>query len=225
MADIKNLKKLIAVRFVLALFVLGLIFFLPAGTLGFWEAWVYLGIMLIPLALVVMYFLKRDPEVLERRMRLKEKEQVQKIFVIANDLLFAAGVLLVGFDRRWNWTTVPVALVVAADVVVLVGYAVFVQVIKANRYLSRTVEVDSGQKVITTGPYAVVRHPMYAGVLLIYLFTPIALGSFWALIPFAILTAILPIRILNEEKVLIRDLEGYRAYMEKTKYRLIPGVW
>jgi len=121
---------------------------------------------------------------------------------------------------------VPVAVVVAADAVVLAGYMIFVVVIRANRYLSRTVEVDADQKVITTGPYAVVRHPMYAGVLLLYLFTPLALGSYWALIPFGlILGLVIPARIINEEKVLLRDLAGYDDYMKKTRYRLIPGIW
>ena len=226
MMDIKKLKKIIAVRFGLGLVGLGLLFFLPAGTLRFWEAWVYIAILFIPMTIVLTYFLKHDPEVLERRMRLKEKERVQKKIIIAADVLFLVAILLIGFDRRWDWSTVPVALVIVSEAIVLAGYGIFIWVIRANRYLSRTVEVDADQKVITTGPYAVVRHPMYAGVLLLYLFTPIALGSFWAMIPFVIMAAaVFPGRILNEEKVLLRDLTGYKEYMKKTRFRLIPGIW
>jgi protein-S-isoprenylcysteine O-methyltransferase Ste14 len=215
----------LASRFVLALAAMILILFLPAGTLRFWEAWVYLGILFALVAGVVIYFAKYDPDALARRMRLKEKETVQKKFIIFGDLLFLAACLLVGFDRRWNWSSVPVVLVFAADAMVVIGYGIFVRVLWENRYLSRTVEVEKGQTVITTGPYAVVRHPMYAGVILLYLFTPLALGSFWSLIPFGIMIAAFPVRILNEEKVLLRDLDGYRAYTGKTRFRLIPGIW
>ena len=131
---------------------------------------------------------------MERRMRTKEKETVQKKFVGAVGLLFIAGFLIVGFDRRWGWSFVPAALVVLADVMVVIGYAVFILVMRENRFLSRTVEVDADQKVITTGPYGVVRHPMYVGVTVLYLFTPIALGSYWALIPFALTAAMFPVR-------------------------------
>lgn len=225
MSDIRELKRTVAVRFFLALSGLGLVFFLPAGTLRFWEAWAYLAILFVPMVMVLVHFLKRDPEVLERRMRTREKEGTQRIFVLAGTLLFLAGLLLVGFDRRWGWSAVPTALVVAADIIVLAGYGIFVLVLRANRYLSRTVEVDAGQKIVTNGPYAVVRHPMYAGILLLYLSTPIALGSVWALIPFVILAALFPVRILNEEKVLLREMPEYEGYMAKTRFRLIPGIW
>jgi protein-S-isoprenylcysteine O-methyltransferase Ste14 len=222
---IARLKHLVLGRFILALAVLFLVLFLPAGTLRFWEAWVYLAVLFLPMAGGIAYFLKHNPDVLERRMKTKEKERVQKKFVLAGIILFAAAILIVGFDRRWNWSFVPLVLVIIADIMVALGYGIFVLVTRENRYLSRTVEVEMGQTVIATGPYAVVRHPMYVGVLLLYLFTPVALGSFWALIPFGILTALFPVRILNEEKVLLRDLDGYRAYTEKIRFRLIPGIW
>lgn len=223
--DIKRLRKIIFLRFPLAFVGFGLIFFVPAGTLRFWEAWAYIAIMFFAVLGVVTYFLKHDPEVLEHRMRMKEKEKVQKKFVLSIYLLFVAGILLVGFDRRWDWSFVPTAAVIAADVLVVLGYAVFFLVIRENRFLSRVVEVMPGQKVVATGPYAVVRHPMYSGTLALYLATPVALGSFWAVIPFAIMAAMFPIRILNEEKVLLRDLDGYKEYTRKTRYRLIPGIW
>ncbi|MBN1940205.1 MAG: isoprenylcysteine carboxylmethyltransferase family protein [Candidatus Aminicenantes bacterium] len=223
--DKKKLKKILFTRIALTPAVFGLALFLPAGTLRYWEAWVYIGILMILMAGVMVYFLKHDPEVLERRMKAKEKEQAQKAVVASVVIMFIAGFVLIGLDRRFGLSTVPIALVLAADGLVILGYAVFIAVLRANRFLSRTVEVETEQKIVTTGPYAVVRHPMYVGVLLMYLFTPLALGSFWALIPFAVTMVILPVRIVNEEKVLLRDLAGYGDYMKKTRFRLIPGIW
>lgn len=222
---LKQLKRTLLVRGGGAFFVFCLVFFLPAGTLRYWQAWMYMAILLVPMALVVVLFLKKDPEVLERRMRTGEKEKTQKKIVSFGALPFVIGMLLPGFDRRWGWSSVPAALSVFAAVMVLLGYLVFVRVMMENRYLSRVVEVDRGQRVVTTGPYAVVRHPMYAGTIPLYLFTPLALGSIWAVIPFALTVVIFPIRILNEEKVLLRELPEYREYMEKTRFRLIPGIW
>lgn len=223
--DRARLKKAVFLRGGLAFPLLGLIFFLPAGTLRYWQAWIYMAILLLPMCGELIYFLKNDPEVLERRMRTKEKEPVQKAFVIITLIFFTAGFLLPGFDRRFGWSSVPAILVVIGDVMVFLGYVIFARVLFENRFLSRVVEVDSGQKVITTGPYAVIRHPMYAGVLVLYLSTPLALGSYWALIPFGIFALLFPMRILNEEKVLLRGLPEYAEYMKKTRYRLIPGIW
>jgi len=226
MENIKQFKKTVAARFVLALAAMILILFLPAGTLRFWEAWVYLAILFTLVAGVVIFFLKKDPETLVRRMRLKEKEKVQKKIILYGDLLFIVAFILIGFDRRWSWSSVPVLAVIAADIVVVIGYGIFVRVLWENRYLSRTVEVEKSQTVITTGPYAVVRHPMYAGVLLLYLATPLALGSYWALIPFTLMSAmVFPARIRNEEEVLLRELDGYGEYMKKIRFRMIPGIW
>jgi len=226
MENIKQFKKTVAARFVLALAAMILILFLPAGTLRFWEAWVYLAILFTLVAGVVIFFLKKDPETLIRRMRLKEKEKVQKKIILYGDLLFIVAFILIGFDRRWSWSSVPVLAVIAADIVVVIGYGIFVRVLWENRYLSRTVEVEKSQTVITTGPYAVVRHPMYAGVLLLYLATPLALGSYWALIPFTLMSAmVFPARIRNEEEVLLRELDGYGEYMKKIRFRMIPGIW
>ncbi len=219
------LKKKVAVRFGLAGPMLAAMFFLPAGTLDYWQAWVYLAILLLPMCLVVAYFLKNEPELLERRMRLKEKEPEQKAIILLSYPFFLAAFLLPGFDRRFGWSAVPPRLVMAADVIVLVSYGFFFRVMRENRFLSRVVEVDRKQKVISTGPYAVVRHPMYAAVIPMYFFSPLALGSFWALVPAAFVPLILIARIFNEEKVLGRDLEGYTDYTRRVKYRLIPGIW
>lgn len=223
--DIKRLKKRVYTRMALAPVILGAAFFPLAGTLRFWQAWVYIALISFPMCGLMMYLLKKDPELMERRMRTREKEAAQKKIVLIGGLFFVAGFLLPGLDRRFGWSSAPLVLVVAAEVMVALGYALFVRVLLENRYLSRIVEVDAGQKVITTGPYAVVRHPMYVGVVMMYLFSPLALGSLWGLIPMTLSLTAIPLRILNEEKVLLRDLPAYREYMEKTKYRLIPGLW
>ena len=220
-----TLKKQIILRFGSAPFVCGLIFFLPAGSFKFWQAWVYMGILLLPMFFVILYFLKKDPALLERRLRTKEKEREQSILVYLSNLFFIAGFLLPGFDFRYGWSHVPVPIVVIVDVIVFSGYVLFFFVMRENSYLSRTVEVDEDQKLITTGPYAVVRHPMYSGVLLMFLFTPVALGSWWALIPFIPLPLFLLWRIVGEEKVLLRSLSGYAEYRRQVRFRMIPGIW
>ena len=178
-----------------------------------------------PCCLVLAYFLKKDPELLERRMRTKEKEPQQKVIIRLSALLFLAIYLLPGFDRRFGWSSVPTFAVIAADLIILASYGLFFLVMYENRFLSRVVEVDQKQPVIDTGPYARVRHPMYAAVIPLYLFTPLALGSFWAMIPAAFFPLLLIARIFNEEKVLSRELPGYRKYARRVKFRLIPGVW
>jgi protein-S-isoprenylcysteine O-methyltransferase Ste14 len=200
-------------------------FFLPAGTWTYWEAWVYLAIVFIPMVLALIYFIKKFPEVLERRMRMREKESGQKLIAKLFFLYFLLIFLLPGFDKRFGWSDSPVGVVIVADILVLVGYGFIVLVVRVNQYASRIIEVEQGHQIITHGPYAIVRHPMYAGGLLLYLFSPMALGSYWAMIPALLIIPLLVARILNEEKVLVRDLDGYEEYLQSTKYRLIPGLW
>lgn len=221
----KNIKIQIFLRFGFTPLIFGLIFFLPAGSFRFWEAWIYMSILLPAMFFVILYFLKKDPRLLERRMRMKEKEREQNIIIKLSSLFFLAGFLLPGFDFRYQWSHIPIYLVLTADAVVFLGYVLCFFVMRENSYLSRTVEVEEGQKVISTGPYSLVRHPMYIGVLLMFLFTPIALGSWWALIPFISLPVFLVLRILNEEKVLTKNLSGYEEYCKTVPFRLIPYIW
>lgn len=200
-------------------------FFVPAGTWAYWEAWVYLAVLFIPMSFVLVYLLKNDPALLERRLRMREKEAEQKTLIKFSLLYFILIFLVPGFDKRFGWSDVPTALVLVGDGLVLLGYGVFFLVLRENSYASRVIEVEAGQKVISTGPYAVVRHPMYLGVSLLYTFTPLALGSYWGVIGALMIVPILVVRIRNEESVLERDLDGYKAYKEKTRYRLIPGLW
>lgn len=204
---------------------LAALFFLPAGTFAYWQAWVYMAIVLVPMAFVAAYLLRNSPDLLQRRLQARERERTQQ-GVISFGIVFLIGAFLVpGFDRRWGWSVMPWWVVLLADVLVLVGYAMIFRVFRENQYTSRTVQVEQGQKVISTGPYAAVRHPMYVGVLIFYLASPIALGSWWAFLPAAVIFPILIIRILNEEQVLERDLPGYKEYKQKVRYRLVPGIW
>lgn len=223
--SLEKLQWLIAFRASLVFLVMGCIFFVPAGTIGYWEAWMYMGVIVIPAVSVITYFLRKDPQVIERRMRAKEKETAQKKIMAFASILFVLIYMIPGFDKRYGWSSVPLGLILASDFIILLGYMLFIIVLKTNRYASRIIEVEPGQKIITTGPYAVVRHPMYVGALLIYVFGPLALGSYWAMIASVSLIVVMVIRILNEETVLTKELEGYAEYSRSVRYRLIPGIW
>ncbi|MCX6778291.1 MAG: isoprenylcysteine carboxylmethyltransferase family protein [Candidatus Micrarchaeota archaeon] len=223
--DLANLKKKIIVRFAAAPIAMALLLFLPAGTFDYWQAWVFCAVLFIPMTLLIAYFLKTDPELLARRIKMKEKESTQKNLMMLSIPVFLIAIMLPGLDRRFGWSSVPFEIVIAADIVIFLGYLLFFLVLRENHYAARTVEVEKGQKVISTGPYSVVRHPMYVSMFMIWLLTPLALGSYWAVIPFLIILPVIVLRILNEEQVLRRDLPGYNEYCEKTRYRLVPFVW
>lgn len=199
--------------------------FLSAGTLHYWEAWLYLAQMFITVEFMVSYFLRNSPDLLERRLRMREKEPQQRWIIRLAWLWFVVTFVVPGFEHRFQGSNVPALVVVIADIFILMGYGVTFWVFKENPYASRIVEVEPAQQVISTGPYAIVRHPMYFGGLLIYLATPLALGSYWALLPSVFIIPILVARIRNEESVLARDLKGYRDYLRSTRYRLLPGIW
>lgn len=212
-------------KLIAAIAVIGMMLFLPAGTLGYWQAWGYCGVIFVPLLFVVSYLLKNDPGLIERRMRFREKEQREKAIVPFMSVLFLAGFLLPGFDHRFHWSNVPLAAVIAADVLVLTGYLLCFLVFRVNSHASRIVEVEKGQKVVTTGPYAIIRHPMYLGVMMMFLATPLALGSFVAVAAFIPLPFGLILRIWDEEALLSKNLPGYIEYCQRTRYRLLPLVW
>lgn len=213
------------VRLVAAFVILLGMLLLSAGTVAYWEAWVYMVILFVPITLVLFYLLWKDPGLLERRMRAREREEAQGLIVKLGSFLYLLIYLLPGLDRRFGWSEVPVAAVIIADILILLGYGLFVLVLRENSYASRVVEVEAGQRVIATGPYAVVRHPMYAAAIVIFIATPVALGSWWALLTAPALVAFFVARIRNEEQVLLQELEGYSDYLQTTRYRLVPGVW
>jgi protein-S-isoprenylcysteine O-methyltransferase Ste14 len=218
------------VRQVLARFSLGLLafmalIFLPAGTWQYWQGWLMMAIIVIPLVFALPYMIRYAPDLMERRLHLREKETAQKRIVNLTLVLFVATYGLPGLDHRFGWSHVPVAMMLIAAAGVLGGYLFVLRVFAENRFASRVVEVEAGQQVISSGPYALVRHPMYAGSLMMYILSPLALGCWWAMVFPLAQIGVTAARIRNEEQVLLRDLEGYAAYMAKVKYRLVPGIW
>ena len=224
-AEMRSLLKKIIFRFSLFPIIFGLIILISAGTFNYWQVYLYITILIVPMIFVLVYFLKNDPGFLERRTRAKEKEKEQLIIQIVFSLVFLSGFILPGLDKRFGWSEVSSIIVILADIVILLGYLLIFFVFKQNSYASRIVEVEKDQEIITTGLYSIVRHPMYIGVIIMYVPTPIALGSYWGLIPMSTIPLALIFRILNEEKVLRKDLPGYKEYCQKTKYRLIPYIW
>ena len=218
------IRKMIT-RFSFVPIFIGLFTLLPAGTLNFWQVYAYFGVILVPMLFVLRYFLKNDPRFLERRSKMAEKVKEQKLIQWLNLPVFILSFIIPGLDKRFGWSEIPLEVIIAADAVVLGGYLLIFVVFRQNSYASRIVEIDKEQKVITTGLYSVVRHPMYLGVLIMYLPTPLALGSYWGLIPMAMLPVALVFRIINEEKVLSENLAGYKDYCLKTRYRLLPYLW
>ena len=213
------------VKFLCGLLLVGLVLFLPAGTLSYPNGWLFMGVLFVPMLILGVILFLKAPGLLQKRLDNKEKEKAQKGVVAFSGLMFLAGFIVSALDFRFGWSNVPPPLVIAAAVVFLVGYGMYAEVMRENAYLSRTVEVQENQKVIDTGLYGIVRHPMYLATLLMFLPLSLILGSLWGLIPFAFYPAVIVLRILNEEKILSAGLEGYDAYRGRVKYRLIPFVW
>lgn len=208
---------------VIVIIVLSMILFLPAGTLKFWQALIYLAIFSIITIFMIIYFSKKSPELLIRRSEFRDQQSIRKIPPFLK--LFLVMYLIPGLDFRFNWSAVPLWLVIVANLMVCSGYIFILIVFNENSYASATIKLENEQKVISTGPYALIRHPMYAGMLLMTLFTPLALGSYWALIPCILFIPWLYLRIKNEEEILLNELPGYEEYCEKIKYRLFPLIW
>lgn len=213
------------VKFVLGLVLIGLLLFLPAFTFDYFGAWLFLGLLFIPMLIMGTVLFIKVPALLEKRLNNREKEKAQQGVIALSGLLFPVGFVLSALDFRFGWSRVPLWLVALASFLFLIGYAMYAEVMRENAYLSRVVEVQEGQKVISTGLYGIVRHPMYLATLLMFLPLPLILGSFWGLLPFALYPVVTVIRIINEEKVLTEGLNGYAEYKTKVKYRLIPFVW
>ena len=204
---------------------MGLLLFVPAGTLAWDGGWRLMGLLFVPMLALGVYLLYKAPELLRKRLNSREVEKTQKRVVGLSSLVFLLGFVLAGLDFRFGWSHVPVWLVAVASVSFLVGYGMYAEVMRENAYLSRTVEIQENQTVISTGLYGAVRHPMYLATLLMFLPMPLILGSFWGLIPFALYPVVTVIRIHSEEKVLTEGLHGYAEYKAKVKYRLLPFIW
>ena len=212
-------------KFTCGLLLVGLLIFLPAGTLRYTYGWLLVGLLFGPMLIAGFVMLIRSPDFLKKRLDAKEKQGTQKGVVAFSGLMFIAGFVVAGLDFRFGWSAMPKWLVITASVLFLTAYALYAEVMRENAYLSRTVKVEQGQTVVDTGLYSIVRHPMYAVTILLFLMMPLVLGSWFALIAFAFYPAIIVVRLKDEEDLLTRDLPGYTAYKEKVKYRLIPFVW
>ncbi|HYL62723.1 MAG TPA: isoprenylcysteine carboxylmethyltransferase family protein [Candidatus Methylomirabilis sp.] len=204
---------------------LAALLFIPAGSLHYWQAWTFIALLFVPRLFTSVYFLKRDPQLAERRMRTKEPDSAQKSIARWVRWIVPLAIFVPGLDHRFGWSRVPLWLTILSFVAVFAGYLVTHWVMKANSFASRTVQVEEGQRVISTGPYRFVRHPMYFGTIVMMLFSPLALGSWWALPGFVLLVPFMVLRLLNEETTLRRDLLGYSDYCLRTRFRLVPLVW
>jgi len=208
--------------------VTGLLVFIPAGTIQYWQAWLYLLIFIGASCLTTLYLMRNDPALLERRMRggpTAEKRPAQKVIMLFTSIGFIALLVVPAFDHRFGWSGVPYAVVFAGDVLVAVGFYLIFRVYCENTFTSATIAVAENQRVISTGPYAIVRHPMYASASLYLTGTPLALGSYWGLVAIAAIIPFLIWRLLDEEHFLARNLPGYTEYQQRVRYRLVPFVW
>ena len=212
-------------KYIMGFLLVGALLFLPAWTLRYPGAWLFVALLFLPMLLLGIVLFAKAPSLLEKRLNHKERERTQRGVIALSGLMFPIGFVLSALDFRFAWSAVPPWLVVLASLLFLVGYGTYAEVMRENAYLSRTVEVQQGQKVISTGLYGVVRHPMYSATLLLFLTMPLVLGSWYALVPMAVYPMIITVRLLDEEKLLTQELPGYEAYKQKVKYRLLPFIW
>ena len=212
-------------KFTCGLLLVGLLIFLPAGTLHFAFGWLLIGLLFGPMMIAGFVMLLKTPDFLAKRLDVKEKQATQRGVVAFSGLIFVAGFVVAGLDFRFGWSQMPLPVTIVASVLFLVSYALYAEVMRENAYLSRTIKVEEGQKVVDTGLYGIVRHPMYMATILMFLMMPVVLGSWYALIVFAFYPAIIIVRLKDEENLLTRELPGYAAYKQKVKYRIIPFIW
>ena len=212
-------------KFLLGAVLVGILIFLPAGSFYFFNGWLLMAVLFIPMFLAGIVMMIKNPGLLKKRLDAKEKEKEQQAVIKLSGVMFLLGFVIAGLGHRFHWFSLPRAAVIISAAVFLTAYILYAEVLRENAYLSRTVEVQEGQKVISNGLYGIVRHPMYSATLLLFLSMPLVLGSVFSFIIFLAYPFIIAKRIKNEEKILERELEGYREYKEKVKYRLIPFIW
>ena len=213
------------IKFLFGALIVGLLIFLSAGTIEFWNGWLFIGLLFIPMFIagIIMFF--KSPALLRRRLNAKEESEEQKQVILYSGLMFILGFVLAGLNYRFEWIILPNAVVIIASIVFLISYILYVEVLRENEFLSRTIEVQENQRVVDTGLYGIVRHPMYAITILLFLSMPLVLGSIISFLIFLIYPVLIIKRIKNEEKFLEKNLQGYTEYKQKVKYRLIPFVW
>ena len=213
------------IKFLLGVVLVGLLIFLPAGTLKFFNGWLLMGMLFVPMLVAGIVMIFKNPELLKSRLNAKEKQREQSLVVKLSGLMFVAGFVVAGLGVRFGWYTLPKGVSLTAAIVFIIAYALYAEVLRENTYLSRTIEVKDGQQVIDTGLYSVVRHPMYTTTLLLFLAIPLVLGSFYAFVIFLAYPFIIAKRIKHEEEFLEKELSGYAEYKQRVKYRMIPFVW
>lgn len=212
-------------KLLLGVALVGLLIFLPAGTFSYFNGWLLMGILFVPMFFAGIVMMFKNPDLLRSRLDAKEEAREQSLVVKLSGLMFLVGFILAGLGVRFHWYVLPTGVVIGAAVVFLIAYILYAQVLRENTYLSRTIEVQENQKVIDTGLYGIVRHPMYSVTLLLFLSMPIVLGSVYSFLIFLTYPFIIAKRIKHEEKFLEEKLDGYREYKQKVKYRLIPFIW
>lgn len=212
-------------KFIAGVILIGLLLFIPAGTIRFWNGWLFMGILFVPMFGAGIVMMLKNPELLKKRLHAKEKQQEQSVVIKLSGLMFLIGFIVAGLNYRFEWHVLPTGVSIGAAVVFLLAYLLYAEVLRENTYLSRTIEVQENQKVIDTGLYGIVRHPMYSVTLILFLAMPWVLGSAIAFLVFLAYPFIIAKRIKNEEEVLEQGLKGYKEYKEKVKYKLIPFIW
>ena len=222
--DIKLFFKAIT-RYILGIVIVGVLLFMPANTFEYWNAWLFMGILFIPMFIAGIILMIKNPMLLKSRLEVKEKEKEQKQVILYSGLMFFFGFVIAGLNYRFSWVILPKIVVIIASILFIISYILYAEVLRENTYLSRTIEVQKNQKVVDKGLYGIVRHPMYSVTIILFLTMPLILGSIISFIIFLIYPFIIYRRINNEERVLEKELKGYKEYKRKVKYRLIPFVW
>lgn len=212
-------------KFLIGALLVGALIFVPAGTIKFLNGWIFMGVLFVPMFIFGIYLMFKNPDLLKRRLNAKEKEGEQKTVIALSGLMFIAGFVIAGLNYRFGWVVLPNIVTIIASIVFVISYILYAEVLRENTYLLRTIEVEKGQKVVDTGMYGIVRHPMYIVTILLFLSIPLILGSIISFVIFLMYPFIIIKRIKNEEKVLEKDLDGYIEYEKKVKYRLIPFIW
>lgn len=212
-------------KFILGLILISILLFLPAGTLNYPNAWLFIGLLFVPMFIAGILLMIKSPDLLKRRLNSKENESEQKLLVIISGLMFISGFVISGLNYHYNWSKLPDEIVIMASIIFLLAYLMYAEVLRENQYLARTVTVENNQKVIDTGLYGIVRHPMYTSTILLFLTIPLILGSIYSFLIFLIYPIIIIFRIKNEEKLLEQELTGYRQYKQKVKYKIFPLIY
>lgn len=213
------------IKFLLGVLIVGLLIFVPANTINYWNGWLFMGLLFIPMFIAGVVMMVKEPNLLKSRLNAKEKESEQKEVVALSGLMFLIGFIVAGLNYRFNWIELSNIVIIISSIIFVLSYIMYAEVLRENVFLSRTIEVQENQKLITNGLYGIVRHPMYTATLFLFLSMPLILGSFISFIIFLMYPLIIVKRIKNEEEVMERNLKGYKEYKEKVKYKMIPFIW